>query len=43
MGLAMQLTGVTEGKLRVDPQANVRGAAAVLRHLFEQSQRSCAR
>ncbi|MDP1829594.1 MAG: N-acetylmuramoyl-L-alanine amidase [Archangium sp.] len=40
LSLAMQLTGVTEGKLRVDPKANVRGAAAVLRHLFEQSERA---
>lgn len=38
LGTAMRLTGATEGKLRVDPHANVRGAAAVLRELFEQSQ-----
>lgn len=37
---AMRLTGASEGKLRVDPAANVRGAAAVLRTLFEESQRS---
>lgn len=37
---AARLTGVTEGKLRVDPAANVRGAAAVLRALFDRSQRS---
>ncbi len=37
---AMRLTFASEGKLRVDPFANVRGAAAVLRSLFEQSQRS---
>lgn len=42
LGEAMRLTGVTEGRLRVDPSANVRGAAAVLRSLFEQSQRSDA-
>jgi hypothetical protein len=39
LGEAMRLTGVTEGRLRVDPAANVRGAAAVLRQLFEASQR----
>ncbi|MFT3713248.1 MAG: N-acetylmuramoyl-L-alanine amidase [Archangium sp.] len=37
---AARLTGVTEGKLRVDPAANVRGAAAVLRALFDKSQQS---
>ena len=37
---AARLTGVTEGALRVDATANVRGAAAVLRQLFEQSQKS---
>ena len=40
LSLAMRLTGASEGKLRVDPSANVRGAAAVLRQLFEDSQRS---
>ena len=40
LGAAMRLTGATEGKLRVDPTANVRGAAAVLRELFEQSKHS---
>ena len=40
LGDAARLTGVTEGKLRVDPAANVRGAAAVLRALFDRSQRS---
>ncbi len=40
LGAAMRLTGATEGKLRVDPHANVRGAAAVLRELFEESQRN---
>ena len=34
---AARLTGVTEGRLRVDPRANVRGAAAVLRALFEKT------
>lgn len=42
LGEAMRLTGATEGKLRVDPGANVRGAAAVLRQLFEQSRQSDA-
>ncbi|MDP2269142.1 MAG: N-acetylmuramoyl-L-alanine amidase [Archangium sp.] len=42
LGEAMRLTGATEGKLRVDPKANVRGAAAVLRQLFERSQQSDA-
>ncbi len=42
LGEAMRLTGATEGKLRVDPNANVRGAAAVLRQLFERSQQSDA-
>ncbi len=37
---AAQLTGATEGKLRVDPAANVRGAAAVLRALFERTRAS---
>lgn len=37
---AMKLTGASEGQLRVDPAANVRGAAAVLRSLFDDSQRS---
>ncbi len=34
---AVQLTGVTEGRLRVDPVANILGAAAVLRELFDRS------
>jgi hypothetical protein len=34
---AAQLTGVTEGRLRVDPVANILGAAAVLRELFDSS------
>ena len=34
---AMTLTHATEGQLRVDPKANVRGAAAVLRALFDAS------
>lgn len=34
---AAQLTGVTEGRLRVDPDANILGAAAVLRELFDRS------
>ncbi len=37
---AAKLTGVSEGRLRVDPAANVRGAAAVLRQLFERAQAS---
>lgn len=37
---AKTLTGATEGQLRVDPKANVRGAAAVLRALFDKSQAS---
>jgi hypothetical protein len=36
---AMALTGATRGQLTVDPAANVRGAAAVLRELFDKSQR----
>lgn len=35
---AMALTGVTRGKLAVDPAANIRGAAAVLRELFDRTQ-----
>ncbi len=42
LGEAMRLTFASEGKLRVDPSANVRGAAAVLRQLFERSQQSGA-
>lgn len=37
---AARLTAVSEGRLRVDPKANVRGAAAVLRQLFERAQAS---
>lgn len=33
---AAALTGATQGKLKVDPAANVRGAAAVLRELFDK-------
>ena len=40
LGEASRLTGATEGKLRVDPKANLRAAAAVLRALFDQAQRS---
>lgn len=36
---AQTLTGATRGKLAVDPAANVRGAAAVLRELFDRTQR----
>ena len=36
---AAQLTGRTMAQLRVDPAANVSGGAAVLRELFEQTQR----
>ncbi|MBL8923413.1 MAG: carboxypeptidase regulatory-like domain-containing protein [Myxococcaceae bacterium] len=36
---AMALTGVSRGQLAVDPAANVRGAAAVLRELFDRTQR----
>jgi N-acetyl-anhydromuramyl-L-alanine amidase AmpD len=36
---AMALTGVTHGQLAVDPAANVRGAAGVLRELFDQTAR----
>jgi N-acetyl-anhydromuramyl-L-alanine amidase AmpD len=36
---AMALTGATKGQLAVDPAANVRGAAAVLRELFDRTQR----
>jgi hypothetical protein len=35
---AMALTGVTRGKLAVDSTANIRGAAAVLRELFDRTQ-----
>ncbi len=42
LGEAMRLTLATEGQLRVDPNANVRGAAAVLRELFDKSQASDA-
>lgn len=34
---AARLTGVDQGRLRVDPKANIRGAAAVLRTLFDQT------
>ncbi len=37
LGEAARLTGVAQGRLRVDAHANVRGAAAVLRRLFERS------
>ncbi|MFO0594928.1 MAG: N-acetylmuramoyl-L-alanine amidase [Myxococcaceae bacterium] len=40
LGRAAALTGVTEGRLRVDSAANVRGAAAVLRALFDDARRS---
>ncbi len=36
---AMALTGASRGQLAVDPAANVRGAAAVLRELFDRTQR----
>ncbi|MCA2977258.1 MAG: N-acetylmuramoyl-L-alanine amidase [Myxococcaceae bacterium] len=36
---ATALTGATRGQLAVDPVANVRGAAAVLRELFDRTQR----
>ncbi|MDX2012257.1 MAG: N-acetylmuramoyl-L-alanine amidase [Myxococcaceae bacterium] len=36
---AQALTGATRGQLAVDPAANVRGAAAVLRELFDRTQR----
>lgn len=39
LGDAARLTGVTEGRLTVDPRANVFGAAAVLRGLFDRQQR----
>jgi N-acetyl-anhydromuramyl-L-alanine amidase AmpD len=32
---AAQRTGVDQGRLRIDPKANIRGAAAVLRALFD--------
>jgi hypothetical protein len=35
--LAMALTGATKGQLAIDPAVNVRGAAAVLRELFERT------
>lgn len=34
---AARLTGVEQGRLRVDAKANIRGAAAVLRALFDQT------
>jgi hypothetical protein len=37
LGRAQAHTGLDRGRLKVDPQANVRGAAAFLRELFEQS------
>lgn len=40
LGDAARLTGVTEGQLRVDAKANVRGAAAVLRQLFDRASRN---
>ena len=36
LGDAARLTGVTEGRLAVDPKASITGAAAVLRKLFDQ-------
>lgn len=36
---ATALTGLSRGQLLVDPAANVRGAAAVLRELFDRTQR----
>jgi N-acetyl-anhydromuramyl-L-alanine amidase AmpD len=36
LGEAARLTGVTEGRLAVDPKASITGAAAVLRKLFDQ-------
>lgn len=42
LGDAARLTGVTEGRLRVDAAANVRGAAAVLRQLFDRAQKNDA-
>jgi hypothetical protein len=36
---AMALTGTSRGQLSVDPAANIRGAAAVLRELFDGTQR----
>jgi hypothetical protein len=38
LGDAARLTGVTEGRLAVDPAASVMGAAAVLRGLFDRQQ-----
>lgn len=35
---AARLTGVTEGRLAVDPKASILGAAAVLRGLFDRQQ-----
>lgn len=40
LGDAAKLTGASVGQLRVDPSANVRGAAAVLRQLFERTQKT---
>ncbi len=39
---AAQLTGADEARLKVDAAANVRGAAAVLRELFDKAARSDA-
>ncbi|MEW5742998.1 MAG: N-acetylmuramoyl-L-alanine amidase [Myxococcota bacterium] len=36
LGDAARLTGVTEGRLTVDPVASIHGGAAVLRKLFDQ-------
>lgn len=38
LGDAARLTGVTEGRLAVDPKASITGAAAVLRGLFDRQQ-----
>ncbi|MGV3622108.1 MAG: N-acetylmuramoyl-L-alanine amidase [Archangium sp.] len=37
---AAKLTGVSEGALRVDARANIRGAAAVLRAAFDRAQKN---
>lgn len=42
LGEAAKLTGASEGQLRVDSRANVRGAAAVLRQLFDRAQKNDA-
>lgn len=40
LGDAARLTGVTEGRLTVDPVANLHGAAAVLRRLFDRQRQA---